>query len=180
MPQYEINYLNEVLPMLKDYLLQKNLFWPVTASAKPSYPKLTLGNVLYFLKRLEAKDAAAAKEMWEKINDVKGKWRTHWEEKLAQELVSRVRQWGEYMEEFSKEFHKHSPYYDGSVRTRVLITLLIDEIGEENLPPEALVLDVLDATLWPHILEGAFMWDEVFADVFPPDEFWFLYGYLTG
>jgi hypothetical protein len=178
--RYEANFLNDVLPRLKDYVMQDELFWPVNAAGSPPYPKLTLGNALYFLARLRGKDSSAAESFEAKLKEIKNEWRTHWQGKAAQEYVSRLRQWASYIEELKKDFRAHAPYYDSEVRVRALLELLAKDLRGGKLPPEADLLPVLDSALWSHLLEGAFMWSEDLQGAFPQKDYWFLYGYLQG
>ena len=98
-------YLNDVLPRLSDYLLGDELFWPVNA---PGSPKLTLGNTLYMLALLKARDNAQAVGFATQLASVKDEWRSHWEAKAAHEYRSRLRQWTNYIEDLKKDFSAHT------------------------------------------------------------------------
>jgi hypothetical protein len=175
---YEKTYLNETLPRLKDYLLQDELYWPVSVAGNPPYPQMTLGNILFFQARLSANGKAAAANTQVTITNTYKEWHSHWIEKGQREFSARMRQWSRFMEELKGDFKAHSAYYDNEVRTRAILQLLKSTLGKANLPEDASLLDVLDVTLWPHLLEGPFMWDKELAAGFPKEDFWFLYGFL--
>jgi len=173
---YETKYLDDVLPRLSDYLLQDDLFWPVNTFATPPYPKLTLGNALLFLMRLQAKDAEAAQDYVAKLDALRNEWKSHWEEKAVEEYKSRLQHWRQYLDELIKEPQTHAAYYHTEVRLRTLLSILHDEVKQSDLPPEAELLSALDSRLKAHVVSGDFVWGEDYAAVFSQGEYWYLYA----
>lgn len=181
---YDLRYLEAGVEELKDYLLYKDLFWPLSAvspAGEPGYPKLTLGNLLiaqarlrgYAAKRqLDTQQQADYERVEGEIEAVKRKWQAAWEEKAAHEFTSRLRQWGHYLDELHKKKDNHAPYYSNEVRLRAILQLLSADLGKET-PPE---LTSLDAVLQALLAPGEFVWEEAVQAGFPQEAFWFLYG----
>jgi len=186
-PHFDLKYATAGLAALKDYLLTKELFWPISLSAVgqgPISPKLTAGNLLLTFARLNAYgksrtlDAVQQSEftrLEREFDALKRKWQVAWEEKANREFTSRLRQWSHYLNEFTLNPDAQAPYFRSEVRLRVLLELLKDNLGE--VPREG--LSALDKSLRATFTEGDFIWDEVLADGFPLDKYWYLYGHLS-
>lgn len=185
---YDLRYLEAGVEELKDYLLYKDLFWPLSATpptGEPSYPKLTLGNLLIAQARLggyaanrqlDAKQQADYERIEREIEAVKRKWRAAWEEKAEHEFTSRLRQWGHYLDELHKKKDSHAPYYPNEVRLRTILQLLSADL-EKGAHPELISLDVVLQSL---LTPGKFVWEEAVQAGFPQEAFWFLYGDIKG
>jgi hypothetical protein len=186
-PHYDLAYAAAGLAALKDYLLTKELFWPLSISAAGQgqvYPKLTAGSLLLTFSRLHAYsksstlDAIQQSEftrLEREFDALKRKWQVAWEEKASREFTSRLRQWSHYLNEFTQNPDAQAPYYRSEIRLRVLLELLKDDLGE--VPHED--LSVLDKSLRAQFTKGDFIWDEDLAEGFPQDQYWFLYGQLS-
>jgi hypothetical protein len=169
---------------LKDYLLSKELFWTVVIRPvnKPrAYPKLTLGNLLLALQRLEALYLGQALRPEEEseylrfkaeMEAIQRRWVVAWENKAAHEYRSRHQQWAEVLNEIYQNREKNAPYYPADVRLRVLLALL-ENHAPANEQPE---IQPLDTTLRAVFEEGKFVWESDLKFGFPPDQYWFLYG----
>jgi hypothetical protein len=183
---YDLNYASTGLNDLKDYLLSRDLFWPLNldpALGTPASPKLTPGNLLFSFARLNAYrmggklDARQESELLKLEREFEAqrrKWAVAWEKKVAHEFDSRFRQWGHYLSEAADNTSAQAPYYATEVRLRVLLELLQDELAQK---PEA-DLSTLDGGLRPYFTPGDFLWDEDLAIGFPREKYWYLYGQL--
>jgi hypothetical protein len=181
---HNLKYVTANLSELKDYLLSKELFWPLNLSSAPGnppYPKLTPGNLLLSLARLKAfdegeiMDAAQNSELTRlemEFDTLKRKWLVAWEKKVDREFTSRLRQWGHYLKEVAGNPDNHTPYYRNEVCLRVLLELLLDELGEDSHPE----LTALDTVLRAKFKGGEFLWDEDLAEGFLQEKYWFLWG----
>jgi hypothetical protein len=184
---YDLNYLATGLGELKNYLLAKELFWPLNlppSFGKSASPKLTPGNLLLSFTRLNAYsrgnklDTRQENDLLKLERDFKAqcrKWAVAWEKKVDHEFNSRFRQWGLYLNEVVRDANAHAPYYGTEVRLRVLLELLQDELGQK---PEA-DLTILDGGLRPYFTPGDFIWDEDLAIGFPEEKYWYLYGHTS-
>lgn len=183
----DLAYLRAASESLKDYLLSNELFWTLNLGSmpgQPSSPKLTLGNLRLAQARLGAHRAAGTLEpdqesdlvhLERKIETLRAKWRSAWEEKAGREFVSRLRQWGHYLDEVGDKPERHAVYYPSEVRLRVLLEVLQGDLGAEP-PAEVGLLPHLDARLRGVFKQGDFTWSPGLAGGFPEGMFWFLYG----
>ena len=180
--EYDLRYVQTGVGELKDYLLSKELFWPVTLAAdagQPPYPKLTPGNLLLSLARMQAQSSGASQasalaQVEGDLNVVVTKWRVKWEEKVSWEFTSRLRQWVNYLKDFGQEPAIQGAYYPNEVRLRVQMELLRQAvpISAEN----AAALDAADGRVRAKLKPGDFIWGEELAAGFPESIYWFLYG----
>ena len=184
---YDLGYIAAALETLESYLLSRDLFWPVGGrppSGEGNYPVLTPGGVLLSLARLRARRLSPANEAqlqrYEmQLESLRERWRVAWEQKAAWDYRSRLRQWGDYLEEALREPGGQMAYYVYEVRLRVMLALLeADGLGVEA--EEHRALDLLDARLTSYWVDGDFLWGEELATGFPQETFWYLWGKLSG
>lgn len=155
--------IEEALPQLREYLLSDELYW----SLGGSLPRLTPGNLLLSLARLEAVDPRSAWTLRGKLEAIQAQWRSAWEKKTSRETASRLRLWSQFLSEHTHDEGPHRAHYAASVRERVILQLL--QCGAPQLAE-------LDALLRARFQPGGFAWEAVYQGVFPESEFWFLYG----
>ena len=181
---YYERYLRGALNEAKYYLMSKDLFWPLDLThpiKKAPYPKLTIGNLLYF--RYGTIAAAITSYHKQTLNqadsiykEIKEEWPVAWEEKAELEFRSRLRQWAYYLKEINGNMDAYAPYYPVEVRVRVLLQLLNKEL--KNKDREIETLNALDEQLQEIFHNSDFVWEQGLTRAFPKKEFWYLYGYL--
>ncbi len=164
-PQQDRWYVEEALPQLQGYLLGDELYWALGGNL----PRLTLGNLLLALKRLEAVDPHSAWTLRGKLDSIQAQWRSAWDKKTARETESRLRLWSQFLTEQARDEGPHRAHYTASVRERVILQLL-----KCSAPQLAELDDLLRARFQP----GGFAWLPLYQGAFPENEFWFLYGSL--
>jgi hypothetical protein len=183
--EYDLRYVEAAIDLLKDYLLSKDIYRPIQINAPhgtPPYPQLTLGNMLLARTRAEARAVTPTEKndlrrLEAQIEAIHSQWRVAWESKAADEYRARLRLWSNYLNDYSKDPEMHADRYRYEVGRRVLLELLTAEARE--LPSEQLyLLTGLDKLMQAVFVEGAFIWEEELARVFPSDSYWYLYGHL--
>ena len=167
-------FLQAGIPELSDYLLSKELYWPITARGY-QLPRLTIGGVLLAQARLEAA-GERIESLVAQLDGVRLKWRTAWETKAGREVGARCGLWGNYLEDYRQNPYQHADSYPHEVRYRVMLQLLSAELPD--VPPEGELLAALDSLLQRNFLPGEFVWDAGLQNGFPRDVYWFLYGIL--
>jgi hypothetical protein len=181
---YDFGYLTEGIEQFESFLLSKNLFWPISSAppyGEPAYPRLTIGGFLLSNNRLRARDLDLSQDkilhsLQMKIDNFRKRWRSAWENKAHSELKSRFRQWDQYVNELQINPEENIPYYRSEVRVRVLIELLLPEIGStENYYWDQLT--GLDSLLKSIFTAGTFVWDEEISSGFDEDQYWYLWGF---
>ena len=187
--EYELHFLEACIPLLKDYLLSKELDWPAGVSAKanlPPYPRLTIGNFLLFLQRLRGKQMKGKitseqelrlDQLEQDLDAQRDRWRSHWYQKAERELGYRLRMWGNYLEDYRDNPSGNVDRFAYEIRLRVMIELLLPECGQVSTSEKDMLVG-LDRILRNVLVAGEFIWDEEIQPGFPPDIYWFLYGSL--
>jgi thiamine kinase-like enzyme len=181
--EYDLGYLEEALDLLETYLVSKSLFFPIGAqspSGGSPYPRLTLGNLMFSQALLDAKtllphQSAKLNILKVGIEEIHNKWSVSWARKARRELNSRLRQWQQYINELQQEPDGFIDYYGNEVRLRVLVDLLgsdVDPVGEQS----ELQINKLDKLLNTILTQGDFIWEEVLAEKFYRNRFWYLWG----
>lgn len=176
-------YLQAGLKEAERYLLSNDLFWQLNiapALGEASYPNLTLGGLLLYqayarpLART-ASQLADLQQIETQIDATRTRWRVAWERKAAWEFKSRLRQWGNTIEEIRVDPEDNVGHYRYEVRLRVLLELLRADIREFD-PAHREHLDSLDLILRALFAPRDFIWEPEFAAEFPADKYWYLWG----
>jgi hypothetical protein len=180
----DLQFLQYGAEELKNYLLAKDLFWPVLIrpiKKSRAYPKLTLGNLLLALQRLEAlsvgrkltpEEQTHYIQLKRELEAIQNRWLVAWEGKAAHEYRSRYQQWAQVLNEIYQDREKQAPYYSADVRLRVLLALLENHAPADEKPD----IQPLDTTLRAIFDPGVFVWDQELQPGFATEVFWFLYG----
>lgn len=184
--EYDLRYLQAGLDQLEAYLLASELYWPINASApagEPPYPQLTPGGLLLARQRLQATAKSQAEQdelagLERQLQAMLSKWRTAWGKKAAADFHSRLRLWGDFLDEYRQRPAAQYDRYDYEVSRRVQLNLLRSEAGQlPNAEIEA--LEGLDKLLRAVFVSGPFAWPTALQPAFPQREYWFLYGGLS-
>lgn len=181
--EYDLRYLQAAVDELESYLLSDDLFWPIHGSPPSGtqpFPRLTIGALSLAQKRASAlarnrEDTWQVDQVTRRFEVARQKWRLRWEEKSHRELLSRLLQWRNYLQEYRQEPERHAAYYAYEVRWRVLVELLEMEVDSLN-ENENELQSGLDLILRAVFLPGNFIWLELLQPAFPSEKYWYLYG----
>ncbi len=180
--EYNFKYAQAGANELKDYLLSKELFWPMQAektAGQVPYPKLTIGNLLFYMQRaratiLEEAQKSQLAQLEQEVDKIHSDWKVAWEEKAIKEYLSRLRQWRIYLGGVSKAGDSSAFHYKTKVKIRIFLELLAESVP--NIDNKE--LESLDNILRAHFIAGDFMRELFNAAKFPREKFWYMYGYV--
>jgi hypothetical protein len=161
-------FLDAGVQVLSDYLLSKELFYPLGGDL----PRLTLGNLLLAQRR----STAAGSELYiNEIAAIREKWQVAWRQKASREIHTRLELWRNFLSEYRSSALANADRFSVEVRHRAILQLLsIDATSASELDQ----LPGLDSVLKGSFSPGAFVWEKQVSKGFDPLEFWFLYGKL--
>jgi hypothetical protein len=112
-----------------------------------------------------------------KIEKVRQKWRTAWQDKAREEFRFRLDLWRNFLDEFRQDPEGNLDRYPYEVNRRVMLEMLSREA--EDIPAvQQELLSGLDLVLNGMMEPGEFIWDESLASGFPRTEFPYLYLHL--
>jgi len=167
-------YLEAGIPELGDYLLSKELYWPISTHGY-DLPRLTIGGILLAQARLDA-HGERIESLVAQLDGVRSRWRVAWETKAGREVGARMRLWSNFLADYRHNPYQHADAYPHEVGYRVMLHLLMAELP---IPPaEQAALFQLDGTLRASLIPGDFTWDAGLEAGFPRDVYWYLYGKL--
>ena len=156
--QKDNQYLSAGVPELENYLLSKELYYPIGLNL----PQLTLGGVLLSLARM----GTQAAQFEAQVEAIRSKWQAAWDVKSSREVRARSELWVNYLAEYREDPKSGARLYSPNVRYRAMLSLL----GKVEEDSDTFVKSVFK--------EGKFVWEEECAPNFPPKTFWYLYGTL--
>ena len=170
---------------LTPYLYEKELYGYLSGEL----PRLTVGGLLMRLYRLSRLSNQLSAEQQNTVQDAainleaeQSEWGVHYEAKIQQELEARINALTRFLEECREGNSTCAANYPIEAEKRVIIEHLRREAEELNvLPPELDTrLHQLDNQLRRLLTEGPFITDPMLEEVYPRDEFWWLYGFIAG
>ena len=178
--RYDLRYLESALEVCEEYLKSPELYWAMSVAppdGEPPYPRLTIGNVLLALQRLQRpltpEEAAELDALARQVAECQQKYRALVESKAEKEAQMRARLWAQYIDELARE-EAAKAYYRTEVRNRVILELL------QQAAPLSEAVHTLrthaDRRLQARFEPGPFVWEEELEPAFPPQPFWYLYG----
>lgn len=167
-------YLETGIPELGDYLISKELYWPISARGF-DLPRLTTGGILMAQTCLEAR-GERIEALTAQLEAVRSKWRVAWETKASREMQARTRLWSNYLADYRHNPEGFADAYAHEVRTRAMLHLLLAELPAPPAGQEQLIQ--LDGVLRANFITGEFIWETELQAGFPREAYWFLYGKL--
>jgi hypothetical protein len=181
---YNLSFLETALEELEAYLLQSELFWPLSAppGVSPDFPRLTISSILLTLNELEAVEeelpaaqksrATALQTKWEALHT---KWRTAVETKSIEEMRARLNLWKAYITDLEENKGRQANY-DQEVTQRVRFALLRERVGASIAPDELIeLMQAIDNRALALTAPAGFVWDEPLQVIYPQDDYLFLY-----
>lgn len=182
---YDLRYLRAGIENLESYLLSDHLYWTMNLRAKvgePTFPSLTLGNLLLVQARLKAWPKTLQQEaqlgaLIPEMEQLRGRWSVAWRQKAEHSLASRIQLWRNYLDEYQRMPDANADRYAYEVMRRVMIDLLQPEADQI---PQAVIslISKLDTLLKSFLVPGRFIWNVELSRGFPKKRYWYLYGDL--
>ena len=175
-----LRFLKEAVPQLQNYLLSNELYWPLSGSL----PRLTPGSLLLELIKMRVTTQIAGtsltlRDEFQRLDgqfeNLRSKWRTAWEKKMAREVTNRMRLWSQFLSDYLKDPDQSLDSYKTEARGRAILQLLVNELPNF---PEMPALAELDRILKTRLIPGEFIWESELQPAFPKSDYWFLYGNL--
>lgn len=178
----DLEILEAMSAEMDSYLKSDVLFWPME---KGIMPRLTVGGYLMRQHRLLAledlldeSEKRRLEAAVSRFNDALVEKIVRFEHHANEELEARLRQWGEYLNDLSRE-SSSTAYYATAVEPRAMITAIVNKL---KLPPYRLSdrvqqqVNMLDNNLRRRWHSGEFVWPESWQPAYPEAIYWYLYG----
>ncbi|HMD88819.1 MAG TPA: hypothetical protein VKF38_06625 [Anaerolineaceae bacterium] len=176
-------YLKLANQVLAEYILLPEIYrsiTPVKWSIGPvGLSQLSIGNILLSLRRLQTISLSDSEQteltgICKQIEQIRDRWRANWERKALREFTDRQQLWQVYLDELSTNKKLYSRIYPVQARLRVIIYLLVEEIGTTVINKDVR-LERQDNFLRSFSTSGPFVWEADLAGGFPEETCWFLY-----
>jgi hypothetical protein len=179
----DLRVIEAMAAEMDDYLRDGNLFWPL---GDTSLPRLTLGGFLMRQHRLLALRDKLDEADQERLDTVEAQFKEALVEKVVaferrahEEIRARLRQWNEYLKELRDPSQGAGNYYASAVETRAMLAALMDKLQSPPYKLDRRVLSELasfDRVLANYWASGEFIWPKEWAEAYPRQRYWWLYG----
>lgn len=166
---------------LTPYLYEKEVFGELGGSL----PKLTIGGLLLRLHQLEHLAPTLSPDQQSRIHDARinfeetrAEWAVHYEEKVLQEMESRLNAILYYLDECAKQEADCAAGWLNEAEKRTIIAHLHDIATQDDFLTSEIsqLLAQVDGKIRRHFRTGDFLWDAILQDAYPHEDFWWLYG----
>jgi hypothetical protein len=148
-------------------------------------PSLTLGAVLLRLRRLRALEPHLSREQRQTLRllekrhrEVRAEWRHHYDKKLVQEALSRLKMINVYCTECQENPRGCAGAYMPEALRRTIVQEIVtamNDYGVHSAEVDSL-LPQTDSQLRRYVYPVPFIWSPVLEPVYPQDPFWWLYA----
>jgi hypothetical protein len=182
--EFNLRFVETALGDMETYLLQDELFWPISTPAgiNPLFPRLTIANVLLALNDLEAQEDEMAPAQYSEASSLQIQWEalhTKWlsavETKSIGEMRARLNLWKAYITDLEEQDNRKWNY-EQEVTQRVRYALLCERIGDTAVPDKLDdLMQTVDRRALSQTSTAEFVWDERLKPLYPPDKYIFLY-----
>lgn len=180
----DLSALSAMASTLTPYLYENEMYGVLPGSL----PRLTLGGLLlrvYRLPRLTSilteRQQAAVREAQASFDAARAQWAVHYEQKLRHELHARLDAFGYFLDDCFEDRRGNAASYPSQAEKRTMIEHLRREAEDRHLMTEVEYgrLQTVDQRLSHLFKEGAFVMDERLESIYPCEEFWWLYGFIS-
>ncbi len=180
--EYEI--LKEMLSDWEQFLYSNNIYWPIQLtnrkfSAQDRRVQVTCGRLLisnYLLeKSCEDLDSQIILDL-KKFDQLKNNWLSNWRIKVSKELPVRINDWSRVIRDLKSD--PSMAEFRNRVQIRLIIDLLIKDISDDEKQSFINLVNDLDYKFNYMTIDGSFVWEEEKINIFPYEEFWYLYRRL--
>lgn len=182
----EKEILNELLSQWESFLFSKDIYWPVHLPSKnlpQSYRniRVTSGRLLITIKVLgeftknNPEQGSDSSESLQQIQELKNRWQTNWNKKVAQEIPVRIREWTRLINELRVDDKSSHIQLVNQLQIRLMIDLLMDQLKEDETIIFLQQMNGLDLKYRGQTIDDDFVWDGKERSIFPKSDYWYLY-----
>ncbi len=183
----DLAILEQMSIELGAYLMSEAERWTM---ARGDMPRLTLGGVLMrqhrlavLCDRLQPNEQTRLNVSGTRITNLQSENLVRFERRGHQELHARMGEWIGRLRNWADKGRVTTKEYARDVDTRVVITALLERLGEPPFRLDAQIqeeLSAVDKHLLGNWREGAFVWSPVWQPAYPRQLYWWLYGRPKG
>jgi hypothetical protein len=183
---HNLDLASAMLDEMENYLLSTEVFWPLDRKPRRGmspFPRLTLGTLLLTFDQLRAATGemdsaqnASHNRLMMHLELLRTKYAVAMEIKAGREGASRLNLWRAFVTDL-EDSPGRAGNYAYEVRHRVMLVRLA-----ELAPASAELRDAVekaqsvDRRLQSLFERSAFIWDEQLEPLYPPQDYWYLYG----
>lgn len=180
---YEEEILREMLPDWDAFLFSNEIYWQLHLTSKEFTPaerriRISAGRLLISLFLVKHLSENEQDLYLHQLLELKNKWQANWQKKVANELPIRIRQWQHFVEDLRVDTDFSQPQMNNQLQIRLMIALLMDESSVSLREKFSSLVSILDKKYKNMTIDNGFVWDEKLSEIFPPDQFWYLYRKL--
>lgn len=184
--EIDVSILQEMIAHLDDYLERDRTFMPIKVETPMDtrWPTISIGAVLSrlarvraFADRLSDEQRQIVREVEEALDRVRRWYPERFREHALRELSSLTDSWRWFLDDCYEKEQGCAEAYPTEARTRTTMQLIIDYLGEDQVPWELIgKIEAQDHRLRMRFREGDFIWPQELASQFPRERYWWLYG----
>ena len=184
----DLRILQAMAEAFEPYLIEEELFWPISGRVRGGMPRLTIGGYLLRQHRLSALRASLSPEQQIALDEATGQvetaraaWNRHFFTKLEREWDMRLHLLGEFLRDCER--NNQSSCFENwppEAENRTILHYLLSTWHENtaSLSSAEAALQRVDGGLRRYLLAGEtgeFLWPAGLEPVYPRAQFWWLW-----
>lgn len=184
----DLRILEAMADQMEPYLIEDELFWPISGPVRGGMPRMTLGGYLLRQHRLTALRGGLTAHQQERLQEAlaaftaaRAEWGMHYNNKLTREWGMRVHLLHEFLRDCNEADVRHcADYWPVQAKQRTILHHLREEAAERDIlsREQEAELARIDRELRRYLLpgeQGAFLWAEGLEPVYPRETYWWLW-----
>lgn len=186
----DLKEAQRMVESLEPYVYQDQLYMPISGGGLFSpMPALTIGAALLRLRRLRAlqeqmtpSQQASLDALEAQHDKVWHEWRVHYENKLIEEALSRLKLLSSYIQDCKEDARACANSYPAEALRRTIVQEIADFMEAHGIHSAEVDRSIarVDSQLRGYLKPADFQWAPVLQLVYPKDRFWWLYSEPQG
>jgi hypothetical protein len=188
-PSVDLEIAELMASELEAYIVSDDLYRTVTARTSAGDKRLNMsgGDLLARLGRLQGERAVLTEDERSRLDAVQEtvdatiySLQTRFFQRLNRELKARLDSLRWFMDECADDRKQCRTEYPFEIRNRQRIEEILKRLGDQASPALVTGLSQIDRRIRQYTESSQFVWDKRLADIYPPDQYWYLYRRPTG
>lgn len=178
--ELEFEIAKSIVEDWEAFLFSKDIYWALNLtnksfSASEKRLRATAGRFLIAVFYLDKYPFSASKEILKKFYQLKDQWLSNWQIKVETELPARIHQWGELCKDLRRDSNFSNAQLKSHIYIRLMLDLLLNELNSGQKEDYRKQVRSFDRLYKLNSVESRFLWDDKLMDIFPEDQYWYLY-----
>lgn len=188
-PEEDLAVVREMANEMQDYLLGEDVYRTLVVTTNQGEERVqsSCGDLLARLHRLDSENHRLTQAQRDELTAIKrrisagtGPMRARYSGLIQREIRARVNSLKWYLDDCQEDTRACRVQYPFEIRNRQRVAELLKALDDETPNDIRAEVEAVDRRLREATAGAAFVWDKRVQDVYPKEEYWYLYALPTG